>query len=77
MVSLEEQRLYTKGLEGDLQRANQRLLNAKSTFKATKTANENMQATVDYWNTFYEEENTATPAANPTATSSSILGNTA
>ena len=36
-----------------------------------------MQATVDYWNTFYGEENTAVPTSNPTAASSSILGNTA
>ena len=42
--SLEEQRRYTKGLEGDLQKANQRLINAESTVKATKTANEAMQA---------------------------------
>ena len=73
--SLEEQRRYTKGLEGDLQRANQRLINAKWIVKATKTANEVMQATVDYWSTFYDEENAVTQSANPMAASSSVLGN--
>ena len=77
LVTLEEQRLYTKGLEGDLQRANQRLLNTESTVKATRTANEAMQATVDYWSTFYEDENAATPSANPAAASSNVMGNTA
>ena len=76
-MTLEEQRLYTKGLEGDLQRANQPLLNTESIVKATRTANEAMQATVDYWSTFYEDENAAAPSANPTATSSNMMGNTA
>ena len=75
MVSLEDQKLYTKGLEGDLKRANQRVINGKSIVKATKTANEAMQAIVDYWNTLYEKENMATSAAHPTTASSSILDN--
>ena len=68
-MSMEEQRLYTKGLEGDLQQTRQRLLNAESIVRATKKANEEMQTTVDYWSSFYEEEN-AVQAANPIAASS-------
>ena len=41
-VWMEEQRMYTKGLEGDLQKTRQRLLNAESTVQATKSANEVM-----------------------------------
>ena len=75
MVSLEVQRLYTEGLEGDLQKTRQRLLNAESTVKATKSANEVMQKTVDYWSTFYEEENAAR-FADPAVFSNSILAST-
>ena len=77
MVSMEEQRLYTKGLEGDLQQTRQRLINAESTVKATKRANESMQATIVYWSSFYAEENVVPVFANPTDLSSTILSNIA
>ena len=75
-MSLKEQRLYTKGLEGDLQQTRQRLLNTESIVKATKKANEEMQTTIDYWSSFYEEEN-AVPTVNHTADFSTILKSTA
>ena len=40
---MEEQRKHTKGLEAELQRARQRILNAEATVQSTKTANEAMK----------------------------------
>ena len=76
MVSLEEQRLYTKGLEGDLQKTRQRLLNAESIVKVTKIANEAMQATVDYWSSFDDEENAVPSSAAPAVFSSTVVFST-
>ena len=71
-MSMEEQQRYAKSLEADLQRTSQRLLNAEAIVQSTKRANEEMKSTVDYWSSYYEEENAAVPSVDPTVGSSNV-----
>ena len=71
-MSMEEQQRHAKSLEADLQRTRQWLLNAEAIVQSTKRANEQMKSTVDYWSTYYEEENAEVPSVDPTAESSNV-----
>ena len=64
-MSMEEQQRHAKSLEADLQRTRQRLLNAETIVQSTKKANEEMKNTIDYWSSYYEEENIAVPFVDP------------